>query len=312
MASQRVLSLLPAATEMVFALGAGNRLVGRSHECDFPLAARSLPMVTESNIDPNLSSTQIHQAVGSNLSQNRPLFRILEDLILDLKPDLILTQETCAVCAVGTHEIESLLKRFPSSPPQILALSPTRFSHLWTDLRRIGQALGLTDEGRSAITLWKNRVVEVIQRIAHETNKPTVVCLEWLDPLMGAGNWIPELVELAGGIPKLGSAGKHSEWISIEDLTATNPDVLISLPCGFDLPRTVRETGVLLSTPSFQSLHAVRHGKVFAVDGKAYFNRPGPRLIDSLEILADILHPHPKIQRPHPLQGWQPMIPKVI
>lgn len=291
MAAQRILSLLPAATEMVFLLGAGPQLVGRSHECDYPEGALKVPIVSRTRIDPAAGSDQIDAAVKGSLSRGEALFALDSDRIRDLKPDLILTQGQCAVCAIDATELDRVLGTWSGPRPEVVSLSPSRIRDLWTDLRRVAQALGVPDEGRSVITALKGRMVDVIQRVGSSNHRPTVACLEWLDPLMGAGNWIPELVELAGGTPVLGAAGVHSEWTSWEELVSTDPEILVALPCGFDLPRTLTEMAPLRAHPGWTQLRAVREGRVFAVDGNAYFNRPGPRLIDSLELMAELVHP---------------------
>lgn len=306
MAAQRILSLLPAGTEMVFLLGAGDRLVGRSHECDFPDAARTIPVVSQTRIDSSADSAHIDAEVKAALSEGKALFTLDSARIRELRPDLILTQGQCAVCAVDTSGLDRLLETWPSPRPEVVSLSPAHIRDLWTDLRRVAQALGVSDEGRSVIGALKGRMVDVIQRVGSFEHRPTVACLEWLDPLMGAGNWIPELVELAGGTPVLGRAGAHSDWISWDDLVAADPEIVVALPCGFDLPRTLQEMAPLRAHPEWSRLRAVREGRVFAVDGNAYFNRPGPRLIDSLELLAEILHPPPEPGLRFRGSGWTP------
>ncbi|MCW5558993.1 MAG: cobalamin-binding protein [Verrucomicrobiae bacterium] len=301
---RRVISLLPAATEMVCALEAGDRLVGRSHECDFPESARELPAVTTSSVEVSASGAEIQSQVAAALRENRPLFRLDADRIRDLKPDLILTQGQCAVCAVSAEELESVLACGFEQRPEVLSLSPARFPDLWTDLRRVGAALGLPDEGRFVVTTLKTRLVNTLQSVADVTVRPRVACLEWLDPLMGAGNWIPELVELAGGSPVCGRAGAHSEWLSWEDLESVRPDVIVALPCGFDLGRSLAEVSRLRGRDPWTRLAAVQTGRVFAADGNAYFNRPGPRLVDSVEILAEILHPDRFPKPVHRNRGW--------
>ncbi len=291
----RVVSLLPAATEMVFVLGAGDRLVGRSHECDFPADVTRLPAVTSARVDSTRASGDIHRAVGDAISAGQSLYSIDGEQLRKLRPDLVLTQDQCAVCAVSRPDLDDVLRHLGPPGPEVLSFSPQRFADLWSDLRRLGLALGLPDGGRSAIAPLKSRVVDVIQNVASAVRKPTVACLEWLSPLMGSGNWIPEMVQMAGGIPVLGAAGKHSEWVSFDALAKADPDVILALPCGFTLERTQREVATLLTDPRWNTLRAVREGRVLAVDGSAYFNRPGPRLVDSLAILAEILHPdlHP-------------------
>ncbi|MBM3902218.1 MAG: cobalamin-binding protein [Verrucomicrobia bacterium] len=306
MAAQRLLSLLPAGTEMVFLLGAGDRLVGRSHECDFPDAARTIPVVSRTRIDPSADCACIDAEVKASLSEGKALFTLDSARIRELNPDLILTQGQCAVCAIDTSELDRLLATWPGPQPEVVSLSPAHIRDLWTDLRRVARALGVPDEGRSVIGALKGRMVDVIQGVGSFEHRPTVACLEWLDPLMGAGNWIPELVELAGGTPVLGRAGVHSDWISWDDLVAADPEIVVALPCGFDLPRTLQEMAPLRARPEWSRLRAVREGRVFAADGNAYFNRPGPRLIDSLELLAEIFHPPPEPGLRFRGSGWNP------
>lgn len=308
MPASRIVSLLPAATEMVAALGAADRLVGRSHECDFPESVQRLPAVTSTRIPAAASSETIHRAVSQAVAANEPLFRIDPKALAGLAPDLILTQDHCAVCAVSRSELDGILKSLSGLRPEVLAFAPSRFADLWTDLRRLGAALGLPDEGRSAIAILKQRVVDVIQRVAGVETRPTVACLEWLDPLMGSGNWIPEMIELAGGTPLLGQAGRHSQWVTFDQLKAADPDVLVILPCGFDLPRVCAALEPLVGQAPWTELRAVREGRVFAADGNAYFNRPGPRLVDSLEILAEIVHPQLHPQPSHRNAGWRPVV----
>lgn len=300
----RVISLLPAATEMVCLLEAGDRLVGRSHECDFPGSVRSLPVVTASNVDTAASGRAIDAGVQAALAAGRSLFRLDAARFRELAPDLILTQAQCAVCAVSPADLEQVFHGWPGPLPTVLALSPSRLPDLWTDLRRVGSALGLPDEGRFAIAPLKTRLVNVIQQVSMMETRPRVACLEWLDPLMGAGNWIPDLVELAGGDHVAGKAGVHSDWMGWEALEAADPDVIVALPCGFDLDRTGREIRVLQSRPEWRRLRAVRLGRVFLADGSSYFNRPGPRLVDSVEILAEVLHPDLFPEPRYEGRGW--------
>ena len=302
---ERVVSLLPAATEMVFALGCGERLVGRSHACDHPWAAVPIPAVTRTVLAPDASSAELHQAVTNSPKADRSLFQIDRERLRALRPDLILSQDLCAVCAVSPADLESALADWPGPRPQVIHLAPGRFADLWTDLRRVALALGLADEGRATIAPLKARVVAVIERVALVKNPPTVACLEWLDPLMGAGNWIPELVQLAGGHPVFGEAGRHSDWITWENLLLQDPDVLVAMPCGFDLDRVRREVSLLARRPGWERLRAVRSGRVFVTDASSYFNRPGPRLVDSLEILGELLHPESFSPARHHGDGWQ-------
>lgn len=303
----RVVSLLPAATEFVCALGARGRLVGRSHECDFPEAVRALPSLTVPGVDPGATSAAIDVAVKEKDQSGQPLFRIDVDGLRGLRPDLILTQAQCAVCAVSEADLRAAVAGWEDPKPEVLALNPAHFADLWTDFQRVAEALGVPNAGREWIRPYRERVAEVITRVTTGVSRrPTVVALEWLDPLMTGGNWIPELVELAGGTPLLSRPGSHSTWTNWEALAAADPDVLVLMPCGFDLARTRAEAAMLGGRPEWSCLKAVKRGRVHVVDGNALFNRPGPRLVDSLEVLAEILHPALFPAR-HRGSAWQPL-----
>lgn len=302
MSQRRVISLLPSATEIVCALGCDGQLVGRSHECDFPAEVTGLPVCTESKLLPNSSSRdldeQIHNLLGASLS----IYRLDTRLMRELKPDLILTQSQCDICAASEADVTKALGNWPGTPPQILSLTPHRLADVWEDIRRVAAVLGVTEPGREVLRALKNRCVDVIEK-ACLLSRPSVACLEWLDPLMGAGNWVPELVELAGGRNLFGEPGKHTGRLKWEELRAVNPDFIVALPCGFNLARTRAELASLLNRPGWGDLKAVRQGRVFLCDGSAFFNRPGPRLVESLEILAEILHPE-KFRFGHEGKGW--------
>ncbi len=287
---------------MVCALGCGSQLVGRSHECDFPIEVTSLPVCTESKLLPNSSSRQIDEQINNLLGASLSIYRLNTRLMQDLRPNLILTQSQCDVCAASEADVAKALGNWTGPLPQILSLTPHRLADVWEDIRRVAAVLGITDHGKEVLRALKVRCVDVIEK-ACLLQRPSVACLEWLDPLMGAGNWVPELVELAGGRNLFGEAGKHTGRIRWEELTAANPEVIIALPCGFDLRRTREELRVLTAKPGWSALKAVRAGRVFICDGSAYFNRPGPRLVESLEILAEILHPA-KFKFGHESLGW--------
>lgn len=303
MSQRRIISLLPSATEIVCALGCGGQLVGRSHECDFPAEVTSLPVCTESKLLPNSSSRQIDEQISNLLGASLSIYRLNTRLMQELKPDLILTQSQCDVCAASEAEVAKALGNWPGSPPQILSLTPHRLADVWEDIRRVAAVLGVAEPGREVLRALKNRCVDVIEK-ACLLQRPSVACLEWLDPLMGAGNWVPELVELAGGKNLFGEAGKHTGRLKWEELRAADPEVIIALPCGFDLPRTRAEMSSLLNKPGWSDLKAVRKQRVFICDGSAWFNRPGPRVVESMEILAEILHPD-KFRFGHQDRGWE-------
>lgn len=288
---------------MVCALGCGAQLVGRSHECDFPVEVTSLPVCTESKLLLNSSSRQIDEQINNLLGASLSIYRLDTRLMQELKPDLILTQSQCDVCAASEADVAKALGNWPGTPPQILSLTPHRLADVWEDLRRVAAVLGVSEHGKEVLRALKVRCVDVIEK-ACLLERPTVACLEWLDPLMGAGNWVPELVELAGGRNLFGEAGKHTGRLKWDDLRAANPDFIVALPCGFDLARTRAEMAGLLTKPGWSDLKTVRKGRVFVCDGSAYFNRPGPRVVESLEMLAEILHPE-KFRFGHEGRGWQ-------
>jgi iron complex transport system substrate-binding protein len=287
----RVVSLLPSATEIVCALGREAALVGRSHECDFPPSILSLPVCSASRIDTTVSSARIDAQVKGSAHTALSLYDIKADVLQSLRPDLILTQDLCKVCAVSLKDVEEAASRLLGFQAQILALNPATLADVWSDIRRVAAALGAPERGDELTTDLRSRMREVSARANGWGRRPTVASLEWLDPLMAAGNWMPELVELAGGVNLFGANGKHSPWLKFDDLYREDPDVIIALPCGFDLPRTRQEMPALTAQPGWKNLKAVRNGRVHVADGNAFFNRPGPRLAEALEMLAEAIQP---------------------
>lgn len=290
------------------AIGCGDQLVGRSHECDFPGEILRLPVCTASRIDADASSAAIDREVKTKVQQALSLYDVDVARIKELKPDLILTQAQCEVCAVSEADLGKAFGDDPTFRPEILSLSPKRFADLWSDMLAVAYALDCVDQAKEAMREPKARVVKIIEKTSVLKNRPNVACLEWLDPLMGAGNWVPEMVELAGGRNLFGEAGKHSTWLEWAKLVERDPSILVLFPCGFDIPRTRKELSALTSRPEWKRLRAVSGRKTFIVDGNQYFNRPGPRLVDSLEILAEIIHPElfptePGVRRWEPLEA---------
>jgi iron complex transport system substrate-binding protein len=289
--TKRIVSLLPASTEIVCALGAANQLVGRSHECDYPPEIVRLPACTSARIDSNAGGAEIDRQVKDLSRNGAPLYRVESAILQKLKPDLIITQAACDVCAVSLAEVEKALTDWPGARPQVIALAPARVTEIWDDIRRVSEALNLGEHGREVLRALKNRVVNIIEKIALLKRRPTVACLEWIEPLMTAGNWVPELVELAGGSSIAATAGKHSAWMDWETLARLDPEIIIAMPCGLDLARTRKEMAALTQHAGWNSLRAVRQKQVYLTDGNQYFNRPGPRIVDSVEILAEIFLP---------------------
>lgn len=288
---------------MVCALGCGAQLVGRSHECDFPAEVTSLPVCTESKLLPNATSREIDEQIHNLRGASLSIYRLNTRLLQELRPDLILTQSQCDVCAASEADVAMALGNWSGSLPQMLSLTPRRLADVWEDIRRVAAVLGVAEQGKAVLRALKNRCVDVIEK-ACVLERPTVACLEWLDPLMGAGNWVPELVDLAGGRNLFGEAGKHTGRLKWEEVRVADPDCLIALPCGFDLARTGAEFAPMVNKSGWAELKAVRHGRVFLCDGSGYFNRPGPRLVESLEMLAEMLHPQ-KFRFGHEGRGWR-------
>lgn len=290
MSNQRIVSLLPASTEIVCALGAAGQLVGRSHECDFPTEICHLPVCTAAKLDAGASSAEIDRQVKGLLQDAVSIYRIDTEKLKQLQPDLILTQAQCEVCAVSLPEVEQAVGQWVGSRPQIISLSPARLADIWADIRRVAGALDLADQCKEVLRSLKNRVVSIIEKTCVLKNRPSVACIEWIEPLMAAGNWVPELVELAGGSNVAGEPGKHSPWMNWETLARQNPEIILVMPCGFNLPRTRAEMAALVRQPEWSRLRAVKKNRVYLTDGNQYFNRPGPRIVESLEILTEIIH----------------------
>jgi len=287
----RIVSLLPSATEIVAALGLQQCLVGRSHECDFPPDVESLPVCCQPTINVSASSSGIHAQVEQQLTSAVSLYQLDTDRISRLQPSHILTQMQCEVCAVSERDVQAVVETLADSRPQILSLSPSCLSDLWSSIREVADTLGVPDRGLMLVSELQSRLDSIHNRTAHQRHKPRVACIEWIDPLMTAGNWVPELVEIAGGWNLTGVAGEHSAWWTWQQLLDIDPEVIVVVPCGFDLVRTRRESEVLQRNPLWKRLQAVTNGQVFLADGHHCFNRPGPRLVETAEILAEILHP---------------------
>lgn len=288
----RIASLLPSTTEIAFALGLGDQLVAVTHECDYPPEAQSLPVVTRSTLDhTEATSEEIDAAVRSQLRDDLSIYRLDHDLLHQLQPDLILTQALCEVCAVSFATVERAVAGI-SSRPQILSLEPTTLDGVLGTILAVGTATGARDQAAALVGALRERVEAVRQKAATIGARPRVACLEWFAPLYGPGHWLPEMVELAGGRAGLGTPGEPSRRILWGDVIAFAPEVIILTPCGFDLERAAEEAEAILPhRTGWWALPAVRSGRVFAVDGNAYFSRPGPRLIESLELLAALIHP---------------------
>lgn len=287
---QRIVSLLPSSTEIVCALGLRPSLVGVSHECDYPSDVIGLPVLTAAKLDPRGPSALIDARVRAIVREGLSVYRINTEVLQTLQPEVIVTQDQCEVCAVSLPEVEEAVRCFLTPEVTVISLRPQRLRDIWEDIRRVAQVTGREAAADDLLKGLKRRLWKLEQQTRH-LPRPRVACVEWLDPLMAAGNWIPELVEIAGGEYTLAAAGAHSPTMTWEALVAYQPEVIVFMPCGFDIAHTQADVPALVAHPQWRTLPAVQAGRVFVADGNAYFNRPGPRIVESAEILAEVLHP---------------------
>lgn len=298
----KIISLLPAATEIVAALGFAGNLVGRSHECDYPGGIDALPVCTRALIRPEGTSHEIDIAVKDALKNALSIYQVLDDVLQELKPDVIITQDQCEVCAVSLADVETSVCAVLGNTAKIVSLNPEGLDKVYEDIIRVAAALDAEPQGGALIATMQDGF-DTLRHKAQEKPRPTVACIEWAEPLMAAGNWVPSLVEIAGGHDVFGTAGEHAPWLEPEQLYAADPDVIIFMPCGFGLERSSAEARALLGKPEWQALKAVRTGRVYATDGNSYFNRPGPRLLDSAKMMAEMLFPE-DIKPEHAGDAW--------
>jgi iron complex transport system substrate-binding protein len=302
----RIVSLLPSTTEIACALGFEAQLVGRSHECDYPAGVSRLPVLTEPKLDAQASSRAIDDRVKQLVRDGLSVYRVDAERLRELAPTAILTQDHCEVCAVSLPDVEAALERWLGAKPLVVSLDPRSLGDVWASLLQVAQALGVPSRGQQLAAALASELTQLAERAQAQPSRPSVACIEWIDPLMGAGNWMPELVALAGGQPQFGEIGAHSPWLDWQTLREADPDAIVVMPCGFDLVRTRAEVGVLREQPGFDTLRAVRASRVFLVDGNRFFNRPGPRLLESLRILCEMLHPE-AFEPDARGDGWEPL-----
>lgn len=300
---RKIVSLIPSATEIICELGLESQLVGVTHECDYPPSVRSLPKVTRTLIPTEASSAEIDGLVRARIGVNAALYSLDMQTLEALAPDLIVTQALCDVCAVSEEEVRNAACLLPSGP-QVLNLEPEALDDVLACIRDVGAATDRQDAAEQAVARLTARVQTVVTRAKTTRQKPPVALLEWLDPPFSTGHWNPELVRLAGGEDTLGREGQKSVSLKWEQVIASQPEVVLISCCGFTAERTMEEIGVLQHVSGWDDLPAVRDGRVFVTDGSSYFSRPGPRLVDSLELLAHVIHPDVS-----PLPPWvQPPI----
>lgn len=287
----RIVSLLPSATEIVCALGAGDQLVGRSHECDHPAGVEKLPVLTSARVGPLPSSKAIDAAVRDALKDALAIYDIDVEALREVRPDVIVTQDLCDVCAISLDDVRAAVARLARKDVRIVNLHPTRLDDIWADIVRVANGIGRVDVAAGVVGKLKERVTAIAGRAKANPTRPTVLCIEWIDPVMVGGMWMPELIALAGGEPLVTKPGDHAPTLTRDALAALDPDVVLIKPCGFGLPRTLEELPVLRETLPWESWRAVAEGHVYVADGNAFFNRSGPRIVESLEIMAACVHP---------------------
>jgi iron complex transport system substrate-binding protein len=289
--SDRIVSLLPSATEIVCALGLADQLVGISHECDYPAQIVGRSVLTEPKINPDGSSAAIDRDVRALVHDGLSVYRIKTDVLQRLQPDLIITQDQCEVCAVSSAEVERAARDCLGNDVAIVSLKSNKLDDIFDDIARVAAATDRTSEGAAVTAQMRQRIDAIGERALQVRSRPRVVCIEWMEPPMVGGNWIPELVTLAGGSYDLVQPGAHSPTITWADLAAYAPEVIVVMPCGFKLPQTRTELSRLTDHPEWKTLPAVRNRRVYLADGNAYLNRPGPRIVESAELLAGLIQP---------------------
>jgi iron complex transport system substrate-binding protein len=302
---QRIVSLLPSATEILFAIGAGSRVVAVTHECDYPPPTRYLPRVTANALPTEgAPPAEIDRHIRKARHEGSSIYLLDEARLQQLHPDLIVTQELCDVCAVAYTEVERAARKLPGEVP-VLSLEPETLEDILTTIALAGRATGCEAGAEATVAQMRERI-GVVAAASTAERPPSVVCIEWTEPLMSGGHWVPDMVALAGGEDRLGETGRPSRQVTWEEVLAAQPDVLVLMPCGFGLERTLKVSPEVTERPGFDDLPCARTGRVIAVDGSSYFNRPGPRIVSGLEILASALRASPGDALPRGA-AWVPL-----
>ena len=292
--SSKIVTLIPSATEIVAFLGIKNSIIGRSHECDYPHGLSHIAKLTSPKINVDGTSGEIDKQINVILENSLSVYKVNVEKLKDLNPDFIITQSHCEVCAVSFSEVENIVSKNLNKNTKIISLQPNTLNDVFEDIKRVARELNIENEtNNKLIKSLSDRLKKIKELSTKQKNKPLIACIEWIDPLMIAGNWIPEMVEIAGGKNILGKSGNDSHWIQFKEIISQNPEIIIFLPCGFNIEKTKEEVKNLLKqNREWQSLKAVKNKKIFIADGNQFFNRPGPRLVESLEIFAEIMHPN--------------------
>ena len=285
----RIISLISSATEIVSSLQCMNSLVGISHECDYPESIKKLPVCSEPRFDINGKSIEIDQNIKSLLQEALSIYRVKEDTIRSLNPDIIITQSQCDVCAVSIKDVRIAIEQAIGINPEIISLSPTCLEDVWNDILELGIVLEKESIAKDIVESIKSDISIIAKRNKNK-DPVSVGCIEWIEPLMFAGNWVPEIIQIVGGISLFGVVGEHSNWSKYEELYQHDPDKIIFMPCGYNMNKTEAELSNLTRDLRWKSLKAVKANEVYLTDGNQYFNRPGPRLLDSIKIMDDIIN----------------------
>ena len=290
--NKKIVTLIPSATEIVAFLGEKQSIVGRSHECDFPKDLKDIVKLTSPKINVEGTSGEIDKQINVILENSLSVYKVNVDKLKQLDPDFIVTQSHCEVCAVSFSEVENIVNAHLNQKTKIISLQPNTLNEVLDDIRRVASDLKINKEKSELLIGDLEKRLENIKNKTKNKKKPKIACIEWLDPLMIAGNWIPEMVSISGGDDLFGKAGNDSHWVKFDEIKKKDPDIIIFMPCGFDIIKTKSELQNLLERDSsWHSLRAFKENNLFVVDGNQFFNRPGPRLVESIEILAEIIHP---------------------
>jgi iron complex transport system substrate-binding protein len=287
----RILSLLSSGTEIVHALGLGDFQIGRSHECDYPPSVLGLPICSRPSFPVSGPSDEIDRLVKNRVAAALSIYDLDSERIRELRPTHIITQTQCKVCAVSLEDVERITREGLATGAVIISLEPYALADVWNDIRRVASGCGRAEAADQLVARLKGQLSEIQKLASRASLHPSVGAIEWLEPLMAGGNWVPELIQMAHGRNQFGVAGEHSPWVTWDEIVAADPDVLVALPCGFDLARTRHEMHWLEGRPGWRHLRAVENGNVFVCDGNQFMNRPGPRLVESLRIFAEMIHP---------------------
>ena len=289
---EKIVTLIPSATEIVAFLGKKNLIVGRSHECDYPKDLNKIKKLTSPKINIDGTSSEIHNQITEILENSLSVYKVDVSELKKLNPDIVVTQAHCEVCAVSFSEVEEIVNNHLNKETKIISLQPNTLEDVFNDIRRVAKGLNIDEITTKNLIKPLEKRVKNIQIKNLQQKKKTVACIEWIDPLMAAGNWIPEMVKISGGEDVFGKSGKDSHWIKFDEIQRCNPEIIIFLPCGYNIEKTKQEVkNLFIQQSKWSELNAFLNKEIYIVDGNQFFNRPGPRLVESLEIFAEIIHP---------------------